>query len=97
MTESEAELIAYLAEECAEVGHICMKILRHGSDSADPTKENPPTNRQLLEAELGNVRIATRMLTKARMINKNAIRKAAEQRLLQPFYLHHNTALEARR
>jgi len=65
LTPAEAERLAYLIEELAEVQQIAGKILRHGYDSRDPTKATPanpslgtperntsPTNRELLASEL---------------------------------------------
>lgn len=62
LSEAEAERLAMLAEECAEVIQIVGKILRHGYESFHPN--NPSvTNRELLDDELGDVRaIAKRMI-----------------------------------
>lgn len=78
LTPAEAERLAYLSEECAEVIQIIGKILRHGYESRDPTKAVPtfddnrggqtgyrntsPTNRATLERELGDVQRAVAML-----------------------------------
>lgn len=54
LTPQEAETVAILMEECAEVIQVCGKILRHGLESSHP--DNPTvTNRQLLELEIGHV------------------------------------------
>lgn len=37
LTPAEAECLAILIEECAEVQQIACKILRHGYDSCNPT------------------------------------------------------------
>lgn len=51
LTPAEAERLAMLAEECAEVIQIIGKILRHGYESHHP--ETPDiTNRDLLGNEL---------------------------------------------
>lgn len=53
LTEAEAERLAMLAEEAAEIVQAAMKILRHGYDSYHP---NDPSmsNRKLLAREVGN-------------------------------------------
>lgn len=55
LTPAEVERLALLAEECGEVVQIIGKILRHGYESRNPLIDNSPTNRQLLEEELGNI------------------------------------------
>ena len=81
LTPAEAERLSYLLEELGEAQQAIGKILRHGYESRDPTKPVPvfndnrgghtgyrntsPTNRQMLERELGDVRRAINMLTKA--------------------------------
>jgi hypothetical protein len=60
LTEAEAERLALVIESCAEVQHIACKILRHGYESVDPTErvklnEDPETNRNALERELGDL------------------------------------------
>lgn len=51
LTPAEAERLAMLAEECAEVIQIVGKILRHGYESHHPETPNV-TNRDLLGKEL---------------------------------------------
>lgn len=53
LSPAEAERLALLAEECGEVIQVIGKILRHGYESRHP--DGGPTNRQLLEKELGDV------------------------------------------
>lgn len=57
LTPAQAERLAILAEECAEVTQMVGKILRHGYDSYNPTvdemKQKP--NRALLQKELGDL------------------------------------------
>lgn len=52
LTPAEAERLAMLAEEAAEVNQIAMKILRHGYESFHPDDPQRVTNRRLLEKEL---------------------------------------------
>lgn len=60
LTPSQAELLALLAEECAESVQVIGKILRHGYMSKHPS--DGPTNIELLEKELGHVCAAMDML-----------------------------------
>lgn len=55
LTDAEAERLAILAEECAEVIKCVGKILRHGYESYDPTGQVKGTNREQLEREIGDV------------------------------------------
>ncbi len=91
LTDAESERLALLAEECAEVIQVIGKVLRHGFESHDPTKEAfRPTNRELLEAEIGHVRHAIDRMTRAHDVNKLTIRGAKEakaNRIRQ--WLHH--------
>lgn len=54
LTPAEAERLAMLAEECAEVIQIIGKIQRHGYDSYHPNDPRT-TNRDLLAKELADV------------------------------------------
>lgn len=55
LTDAEAERLAILAEEAAEVIKCVTKILRHGYESVDPTGKEHGTNRQQLEVEAAHV------------------------------------------
>lgn len=50
LTEAEAERLAMLAEEAAEVIHVVGKILRHGYEQKHPDKGT--TNRENLRSEM---------------------------------------------
>ncbi|OAN76675.1 hypothetical protein A8B82_14850 [Sulfitobacter sp. EhC04] len=66
LTPAEAERLAMLAEECAEVIQIVGKILRHGYDSHHP--DNPATdNRDLLAKEITDVAAVTREMKRAEL------------------------------
>ncbi len=63
LTPSEAERLALLIEECAEVQQAACKILRHGFESENPTaKGHSPTNRETLEREIGDLSAAMDMV-----------------------------------
>jgi len=55
LTPAEAERLAMLAEECAEVIQIVGKILRHGNDSYHPDDVRKTPNHKLLSNELRDV------------------------------------------
>lgn len=54
LTQAEAERLAMLAEECAEVIQVVGKILRHGYESHHPDTPGV-SNRDLLDKELLDV------------------------------------------
>lgn len=57
LTPAQAERLAILAEECAEVIQIVGKILRHGYESYNPMvpESHRRPNSDLLRKELGDV------------------------------------------
>lgn len=64
LTPAEDERLAFLIEECSEVIKAAAKIQRHGFESKDPTipvEDKPPTNRETLELEMGDVLAAINM------------------------------------
>jgi NTP pyrophosphatase (non-canonical NTP hydrolase) len=91
LTPAELERLAILAEECAEVGHMIGKILRHGYESFDPIPGHDPTqNRFLLEKELGDLMWAMRAMCLAHDINAERIEKHAQEKGPKATrYLHH--------
>ena len=88
MTKAEEEMIEILAEECAEVVQICMKILRHGLTSSHP--ESGDENQMLLEKELGDVAFAMNGLASLRVVHKANIQGWCERKAesIRP-YLHY--------
>lgn len=97
LSEAEAERLAMLLEELGEVQQIIGKILRHGYESRDPTKDDSPTNRALLERELGDVSAIVELMsghiyTAAKDLKPSKIEAAAEkriQKILKKKYTHH--------
>lgn len=89
LTESEAERLAILIEECAEVQHIACKILRHGYESYHPANTER-TNRVLLTRAMGDLAHAMNRLLGAKDVQGIAIAAQQEGRdaHMRP-YLHH--------
>jgi len=91
LTPAEAERLAILAEECAEVIVAIEKIKRHGYESYDPMQAVPrDTNRQTLCRGMGDVRYAMIAMCEAGDVSKEAIHQRAEikRELIKP-WLHH--------
>lgn len=91
LTESEAERLALMIEECGEVVQACCKVLRHGFESHDPTIASVSlSNREALEKELGHLRHVIDRMTLARDVNVLAIegsKKEKADRISR--WLHH--------
>ena len=88
LSQVEAEWLAILMEECAEVQQAVGKILRHGWESRHP--EGGPTNRVLLEKELGHVLYALEMCVEAQDLDYNSISLSRENKAMTiAQYLHH--------
>jgi NTP pyrophosphatase (non-canonical NTP hydrolase) len=94
LTCAETERLAILSEECGEVVQIIGKIMRHGFESSHP--DGGPTNRELLEKEIGDIEAAVQCLLKPLNGDKHDVRgenisKFARQKLKKiSLYLHHN-------
>jgi hypothetical protein len=71
LTPAEAERLAMLAEECAEVIQIVGKILRHGYDSYHP-KDPSMDNRDLLAKELADLDAVNREMHRAELKDYDA-------------------------
>lgn len=91
LTEAELERLALLNEDCAEVMHIVSKIIRHGYESTDPTKKDSPTNRKLLEKEMGDLEWSLNFMKR---VDDVFALQIIEHRARREFevgkYLHHN-------
>lgn len=90
LTPEQAELIAVLFEECAEVVQICGKILRHGLYSAHP-RDLSRTNDMLLSDEVGHVFAAVEMLASIEVFSRRAVAQSKLRKLknIQPFLHFH--------
>lgn len=89
LTEAELERLAILAEEAAEIVHISMKIMRHGYESTNPTKDSGETNRQMLQREIGDIAHTLCRMEEAHDIDDVMIRHHSAERAHKPLYLHH--------
>lgn len=89
LTPAQAELLAMLAEEAAEIIQDVGKILRFGFENSDPSKVKGPSNRLLLEAELADLEAVRQLLCEAGDITnpEQATLDRARDRKL--FYSHH--------
>lgn len=90
LSEAEAERLAILAEECAEVIQVVGKILRHGYTSVSP-KTPSMDNRNRLEEELGQVNhIMLRMINEGDVDYKELHRQETDKAETISKWLHHN-------
>lgn len=90
LSAAEVERLALLVEELGEAAQSVGKVLRHGYESHHPYGYKPGTNREQLEAELGDVKAAVDMMCEADDLSGVAMNLNAEckrERVKQ--YLHH--------
>lgn len=94
LTEAEAERLAIVIEECGEVTQSACKILRHGYASHNPQLERPdwlpPTNRDDLEREVGDLLHAIDRLCNAGDVRASRVieRQHSKPNHIRQ-YLHH--------
>jgi len=92
LAPAEAERLALLAEECAEVIQVVGKILRHGYESYHPSNGGMP-NRSLLEKELGDVGAIVAMMAADHDVCEPAIASYAEHKTRSVLrWCHHQSA-----
>lgn len=90
LTPAEHERLTLIFEECSEVIQIVGKIMRHGYNSCHP--DGGPTNRQLLEEELGHVMFASNLACENLDLDYDGLILSAENKGEScQKYLHHNT------
>lgn len=89
LSPAEAERLALVAEECAEVQQAVCKILRHGYESNNRGKL-PETNREALTRELGDLMHVIGRMRTAGDVDGSAIdaRSLSKAEHCAP-YLHH--------
>lgn len=87
LSPAEIERLALLIEECSEVIKVCTKVLRHGWQPAG----EPYDNRAALEQELGDVRLAERlMITNCDVHENNIIDRTYDKKVKLNMWLRHN-------
>jgi len=93
LNPAEAERLAILAEECAEVIKVVGKILRHGYESYDPTGKESGTNRSLLEKELGDIKAINKTMEESGDVSRDLILDAMTDKWrkinIEKKYIHH--------
>ena len=92
---SEIERLAVLAEELGEVQQVIGKILRFGWESRHP--DGGPTNRELLEKELGDVEAALALMNVKRDVSEINIGRNTEIKIpkLCQYLLHQEEGKKA--
>lgn len=89
LTPAEAERLAILMEECAEVQQAIGKILRHGFESTYPGGDE--TNRKALARELGDLTAVIQLCYNDEDIDAEEVTRAYVLKLINiKKYLHHN-------
>lgn len=79
LDDSERERLALLMEECAEVVQVVGKILRHGYESRHPN--GGPTNREMLQTEIGHILAAKYLMAQAGDIDQPSIGDSAQRKV----------------
>lgn len=93
LTLAQDERFNILVEEMGEVLQVIGKIGRHGLDSFNPNDPESPTNRQLLETELGHVILSIDRLVEAEDVNGGFVAKSAQEKAKNGRkWLHHQPA-----
>lgn len=97
LTPEQDECLSILAEECAEVIQIVMKIQRHGLDNYHPDDKTQTYNAMLLFKEYGHILAAFRLLTPYLPYSASFVALAVstninEKLLAIDKYLHHAKA-----
>jgi hypothetical protein len=89
LTPAQLERLAILSEEMGEAQQIIGKIIRHGYESGDPTKDYV-SNRLLLEKELGHVYLALWLMAEANdLTHRELIYWQEKKRESIQRWLHH--------
>lgn len=88
LSPEQAEALALLAEECAEVIQAITKIQRHGLWSEHPESGEP--NQHTLKREIGDLMAALRICEVQRLIEWGSVVGARDKKLMKVTrYLHH--------
>ncbi len=94
LTPAQAERLAMLAEECAEVIQIVGKILRHGYESHHPD-DPKTTNLHLLIKELSDVNGVLHAMGKEELLNANINYSPSTVWKNKLKYTHHQNGSDA--
>lgn len=93
LTPAQTERLALLLEEMGEAQQVIGKILRHGYESTHP--DGGPTNRNLLETEIGHVEHAIFRMHEAEDMDPLAVLDSVADKAKKiGRYLHHQAALD---
>ena len=92
LSSAEDERLSILLEEMGEALQIIGKIKRHGYDSRDPTKTSSPTNRTMLEKELGDVLAAIKLMDVGQDVSLEGIEKRVPVKVAKLRRYHHHQA-----
>lgn len=90
VTNDKLERLAILAEECAEVQHTIMKIIRHGEMESHPDTPSIP-NIETLSEEVGDLMFSIAWCTEMEDVDADKVRESFEHRHFTiNKYLHYN-------
>lgn len=89
LTPAQAERLAILMEECAEVQQVIGKILRHGYSSTYPANPAGPNNRELLTLEVGHLVCAIELVTNQDLNPRGVEIHKHDKKSSMAQYLHH--------
>ena len=90
LSPAEVERLALAAEEMGEAIQVIGKILRHGYESKNPRDPFGPTNRGMLERELGDVRYAIQLLVERGEVRAGEVEECRHAKVARVVpYLHH--------
>lgn len=91
LSGEEQERLFCFSEECGECLQVIGKIGRHGYESSDPTKENAPTNRRMLEDEIGDLLAIILLMNHNGDIDEDRVNNAITAKLERVRkYLHYS-------
>lgn len=91
LSPAEAERLALLIEEAAEVQQMACKVLRHGYDSWHPADPDKTSNRELLATEVGHLVWAIDAMGHAGDLDGKRIARAEREKAASVGrYLHHS-------
>lgn len=95
LSPSEMERLDCLTEEIGEVLQIIGKIKRHGYNSVNPTIPEIPTNREMLEKELGDLQFCINWLKANNDVSKSAVAsfEVAKSESIKKWLHHHDEFL----